>query len=198
MPIRYQRCSGGHGDGQQHIQQLIDHCLQDPFTTLRPSLSAARWMLARQMPNAAGGWCRCVFTGVFNNCLCFTCRFAVASSHSQPLDIPQSTTSWDPALSSCVSATALPQHCRSPFSRLCCCPLVQTCVLLNIATVVYGLALMVYGALLRTQMRQRFGIEGESQRYPVSCSGKQRGALALVQVACWHMRSRNGIACHSL
>jgi hypothetical protein len=36
----------------------------------------------------------------------------------------------------------------------------QTCALLNIATLVYGAALLVYGAMLRTSMRERFGIQG--------------------------------------
>jgi hypothetical protein len=36
----------------------------------------------------------------------------------------------------------------------------QTCALLNLATLVYGLALLVYGAMLRTSMRERFGIHG--------------------------------------
>lgn len=40
----------------------------------------------------------------------------------------------------------------------------QTCVLLNMATLVYGIALMLYGASLRTAMRQRFGIEGEQMK----------------------------------
>lgn len=41
-----------------------------------------------------------------------------------------------------------------------CMRLMQTCALLNIATLVYGAALLVYGAMLRTSMRERFGIQG--------------------------------------
>jgi Cys-rich protein (TIGR01571 family) len=41
-----------------------------------------------------------------------------------------------------------------------CMRLMQTCALLNLATLVYGLALLVYGAMLRTSMRERFGIHG--------------------------------------
>jgi hypothetical protein len=42
---------------------------------------------------------------------------------------------------------------------------VQTCVLLNLATLVYGVALLVYGAMLRTSMRDRFGIQGAHGQY---------------------------------
>lgn len=49
----------------------------------------------------------------------------------------------------------------------------QTCVLLNIATVVYGLALMVYGASLRTAMRERFGIQGRLQLHSLPCCDRR-------------------------
>ena len=36
----------------------------------------------------------------------------------------------------------------------------QACVLLNLATLVNALVVLVYGAMLRTSMRERFGIHG--------------------------------------
>jgi hypothetical protein len=54
-----------------------------------------------------------------------------------------------------------------------CCVAPQTCALLNVATLVYGAALLVYGAMLRTSMRERFGIQG------AHCRAQSTGTFTL-------------------
>ena len=67
--------------------------------------------------------------------------------------------------------THVKARCAKPFgaaldaakvdgSHTLCTRLLHASMLLNIATIVYTAAIILYGARLRTEMRERFGIEG--------------------------------------
>lgn len=82
-----------------------------------------------------------------------------------------------------------------------CMRLVHTSVLLNLATIVYTIALVIYGASLRTAMRERYGIEGSRFKdflawwccMPCSmCQEARTMAVNNVEAGVWHGPS-NGL-----
>lgn len=64
-------------------------------------------------------------------------------------------------------------------------------MLLNLATVVYGLALLVYGAMLRTSMRERFGIQGAHRHHAqLGLTSRMSATRSTVSCSCLQFGSR--------